>query len=76
MATAVSELERVLDLTAQLSSADQLRLIELLVAQLRARQESESAIVDMLSLVGVGAELWQQIDVDAYLEQERNSWES
>jgi hypothetical protein len=76
MATAVNELERVLDLTAQLSSADQLRLIELLVAQVRARQENESATVDMLSLVGVGADLWQQIDVDAYLEQERNSWES
>lgn len=75
MAIDINEVEQVLDLTAQLSAADQLRLIELLVAQVRARQEHESTAVDMLSLAGVGAELWQQIDVDAYLEQERTNWE-
>ena len=74
MTTAISELEQVLDLTAQLSAVDQLRLIELLVAQVRAQQENEATSVDILSLVGMGADLWQQIDVDAYLEQERSSW--
>jgi hypothetical protein len=75
MTTAISELEQVLDLTARLSAVDQLRLIERLVAQVRAQQENEAASVDILSLVGVGADLWQQIDVDTYLKQERANWE-
>jgi hypothetical protein len=75
MTTAISELEQVLDLTARLSAVDQLRLIERLVAQVRAHQENEAASVDILSLVGVGADLWQQIDVDTYLKQERANWE-
>lgn len=75
MATVINALERAIDLTTQLSDADRLRLIELLVAQMRTQREREDAEVDMLSLVGVGAELWQQLDVDAYLERERASWE-
>ncbi len=75
MTIAIDKLEQVLDLTARLSAVDQLRLIERLIVQVRTQQERESAPVDMLSLVGMGAELWQQIDVDAYLEQERANWE-
>ncbi len=76
MTIAIDKLEQVLDLTARLSAADQLRLIEQLIVQVRTQQERESAPVDMLSLVGMGAELWQQIDVDTYLEQERANWEN
>ena len=76
MTIAINKLEQVLDLTAKLSEIDQLRLIERLIVQVRTQQERESAPVDMLSLVGMGAELWQQIDVDAYLEQERANWEN
>ena len=76
MTIAINKLEQVLDLTAKLSAVDQLRLIEQLVVQVRTQQERESAPVDMLSLAGMGAELWQQIDVDAYLEQERANWEN
>lgn len=75
MTIAINKLEQVLDLTAKLSAVDQLRLIERLIVQVRTQQERESAPVDMLSLAGMGAELWQKIDVDAYLEQERASWE-
>ncbi len=75
MTIAINKLEQVLDLTTRLSAVDQLRLIERLIVQVRTQQERESAPVDMLSLVGMGAELWQQIDVDAYLEQERANWE-
>ncbi len=68
MTIAINKLEQVLDLTARLSAVDQLRLIEQLIVQVRTQQERESAPIDMLSLVGMGAELWQEIDVDAYLE--------
>ena len=38
--------------------------------------EQKGDQVDMLSLAGLGAELWQEIDTDDYLEQERASWDS
>lgn len=76
MATESNTLEKVLDLTEELSILDQLRLIELLVAKVRGKQEKTPTPIDMLSLAGVGADLWQRIDVDTYLEQERASWDA
>ena len=58
----------------QLPRADRLRLINLLSEDLRSEIDLEEKPVDMLSLVGHGAEVWQAIDVDAYLGQERASW--
>jgi hypothetical protein len=69
-------LDAVLYASEQLSLADQLRLISLLSERLRSEVDQDDGPVDMLSLAGLGAELWQAIDVAAYLEQERASWES
>jgi len=65
-----------LGISEQLSLADQLRLISLLSERLRSEMGQEENPKDMLSLTGLGAELWQEIDVDTYLEQERTSWEN
>ena len=32
--------------------------------------------IDMLSLAGLGAEIWKDLDVTTCLEQERASWDS
>jgi hypothetical protein len=69
-------LERVLGISEQLSASDQLRLISLVSERLRTRMGQEDERVDMLSLAGLGAELWQKIDTDDYLEQERASWDN
>ena len=69
-------LDRILGISEQLSLADQLRLISLLSERLRSEMDQEENPIDILSLTGLGAELWQEIDVDTYLEQERTSWES
>lgn len=71
-------LDQVLDISEQLSQADQLRLIRLMSARLHSQMdiEPEGERVDMLSLAGLGADIWQAIDTDAYLEQERASWDS
>lgn len=71
-------LDEILGISERLSLTDQLRLISALSERLRSEmdQEDNPIDIDMLSLVGVGAELWQEIDVDAYLEQERASWEN
>jgi hypothetical protein len=68
-------LDRVLDISEQLSASDQLRLISLMSERLRSRMGQEGERVDMLSLVGLGAELWRKLNTDAYLEQERASWD-
>jgi hypothetical protein len=76
MAESTATLEQVIDISEQLAPRDQLRLISLLSERLRSEMEKQTESVDMLSLAGLGADLWAQIDVDAYLEQERSSWDS
>ena len=36
----------------------------------------EARPIDMLTLAGLGAEVWERVDVDAYLDEERSSWEN
>lgn len=76
MTTGTTTLDQALRVSGQLSPADQLRLIGLLSEQLRRELDRDTEPVDMLSLAGLGAEVWQEIDVAAYLEQERASWQN
>jgi len=76
MTTRAATLDHVLDISKRLSLADQLSLISQLSERVRQELERDGEPVDMLSLAGLGAEFWQEIDVDAYLERERASWES
>jgi hypothetical protein len=75
MASKMTTLNEVLSVSEQLSLADQLSLISLLSERVRRELDRDNEPVDMLSLAGLGAELWQEIDVAAYLEEERASWE-
>jgi hypothetical protein len=68
-------LDQVLESSEQLPVSDQLKLISLLAQRLCGHMTNEAKPVDMLSTLGLGAELWQEIDSDAYIEQERDSWE-
>jgi hypothetical protein len=74
MATEAVTLDQVLDISEQLKPSDRLRLISVLSERLRQEIGESAELVDMLSLAGVGADLWTQVDVAAYLEQERSSW--
>jgi hypothetical protein len=76
MATEVVTLDQVLDISEQLKPSDQLRLISALSERLRQELGESAELVDMLSLAGVGADLWAKIDVAAYLEKERSSWDN
>lgn len=67
--------DQVLRMTRQLAPGDKLRLISLLSEHVRDEMGQAGEPVDMLSLAGLGAELWQEIDVEAYLAQERATWE-
>lgn len=75
MTTETVTLDRALVVSEQLSPADQLRLISLLSERLRAEVERNTSAVDLLTMTGLGAELWEQIEVEAYINEERASWE-
>jgi len=57
----------------RLSLSDQLRLMSELLTRLQTIAEVSDPI-DLLELAGVGAEVWTQVDTDAYLNEERDSW--
>ena len=59
----------------QLSPEDQLRLLADLAAMVRDHQIKSEPEHTFLELRGLGKELWRSIDVDQYLEEERNSWD-
>jgi len=59
----------------RLSIADQLRLVSELLQKMRTTVVEDKP-VDLLTLAGVGAEVWTKVDTDAYLDQERDSWQN
>ena len=68
----------------QLTPAEQLSLIKDLLNLYEQRIKIEARRIkpregeplhDITELKGLGKELWEQIDVDAYIEEERNSWD-
>jgi hypothetical protein len=76
-----NRLSRVLELAKQLTPPEKLYLSEQLMQQLREiveNAELPSAPKKRTKLsdyAGVGKELWQKIDVDEYIRQERESWD-
>jgi hypothetical protein len=64
----------VLATSEKLSISDQLRLITELSLRVRQRMVEDEP-VDLLTLDGVGKEVWTKIDADVYLNQERDSWQ-
>jgi hypothetical protein len=76
MTTEAVTLDQVLGISEQLKPSDQLRLISVLSERLRQEMQPGAGSIDILSLAGLGADLWAQLDVAAYLEQERVSWDN
>lgn len=67
-----------LHVVERLSRADQLQLITTLLQRMQDEEatiQREDESIDLLTLSGVGADLWAAVDVDAYLQQERDSWQ-
>ncbi len=63
----------VLSRVHRLTSAEQLRLLEELASlvQLKALPHPRRSVLD---LQGLGKEVWYNIDAQAYVDQERASW--
>ena len=66
--------QEVLKQVQHLSLAEQNQLLEDLVSMIRQRT-STKPLHSIVELEGLGKEVWENIDVDQYLQQERDSWD-
>ena len=66
--------EEVLSKVILLSSDDQLRLLEVLASIIRQKFTSYSKH-SITEFEGLGKEVWEGVNVEKYIEEERNSWE-
>ena len=76
MTEQIASLDEAIVVSERLSPSDQLRLIGVLSERLRGELEQSAEPIDMLSLAGLGAEIWKDLDLTTYLEQERAGWDS
>jgi hypothetical protein len=68
--------KQVMEQIQQLEPEEQLELIQDIAESLSQRyQLTARPLHSILELQGLGKELWQGIDVDQYIEEERNSWD-
>ena len=64
----------ILNQVQRLAPADQLRLLEDLAAIIR-QQVTTEPLHSVLEFEGVGEEVWKNINVEEYINQERDSWD-
>jgi hypothetical protein len=76
MTERTATLDEAIVVSERLSPSDRLRLIGVLSERLRSELEQGIEPIDMLSTAGLGAEIWEGLDIATYLEQERTSWDS
>jgi len=57
-----------------LSPDDQLRLLEDVASLVRRKVATQARRRSILELRGLGKEIWQDIDAQEYIDQERASW--
>ena len=66
--------DEILNQVRRLELIDQVRLLEELatIVHYRVKALPKHSI---LELEGLGKEIWEGIDIEKYIEEERNSWE-
>lgn len=67
--------DRALEVTRRLNLPEQLQLLEALTRMVRY-QVDKSQSHSIMELEGLGADIWQNIDAQTYVNQERASWDS
>jgi hypothetical protein len=60
-----------LDRISRLSQQEKMRLLAVLSSQVRAGSGPRR---DIMELAGLGKEIWEGIDAQDYVNQERDSW--
>lgn len=71
----MSTYDQVINMTKRLNLPEQLQLLETLSRMVR-HQVTEAKPHSIMELEGLGAEIWQDVDIQTYVDQERDSWQS
>ncbi|GHO53367.1 hypothetical protein [Ktedonobacter robiniae] len=66
---------QILQQVQQLSPDEQLQLLADLANMVRHHQVTAKPQHSILELEGLGKEIWQGVDVEDYIRQERDSWD-
>ena len=66
--------DEILEQVQLLTLDDQLRLLEDIASMLR-QQFTTRPQHSIMELEGLGKEIWEGIDVEKYIKDERNSWD-
>ena len=67
--------DQVLRLARRLALAEQLQLLQALLAEFRTDVSDETpAVCSIMELKGLGREIWQDVDVEEYLQRVRAAW--
>jgi hypothetical protein len=74
---------KIWQLVKELTPSEKLFLSEQLTATVRNQlpdkttvQQGDKTRVRLSNYAGVGAELWQTVDVEQYINQERDAWQT
>jgi len=65
----------VLNRIEQLTPDEQFQLLEDLVALVRRYQVKAKPKHNVMEFSGFAKELWKDVDVEKYIDEERNSWD-
>ncbi len=65
----------VLNRIEQLTPDEQFQLLEDLVALVRRYQAKAKPKHNVMEFSGFAKELWKDVDVEKYIDEERNSWD-
>ena len=70
----------VLNQVQQLTDDEKLQLLEDVIASMRLRRateepQKEQHLHNVMEFRGFAKELWKGVDVEKYIDEERNSWD-
>ena len=74
MTISTATYQRVVKQFQTLATDEQLRLLQDLAGIVQGRSIVETSGPSLMDLQGLGKELWRGVDVDAYINEERDSW--
>ena len=63
-----------LEAIPKLTPEEQARLMEVIASRLKQTLTDKHSRHSLLELEGLGAEIWKDVDVQHYVEEERKSW--
>ncbi|TMC21893.1 MAG: hypothetical protein E6J34_08280 [Chloroflexi bacterium] len=74
-----SAYQQIMEQVRQLELEEQIKLLQDILQDLsvlvQQNQLTAKPLHSILELEGLGKEIWEGIDVDQYIEEERNSWD-